>query len=69
MAYSYKIYPEYNLCYVTAIGIVTGREIFNGTKEIISDPFWKWGINQVNDYRKISRLLIEKEDIIEILEL
>jgi hypothetical protein len=69
MGYIYTIAAEYNLCYIKATGKVGGDEILKTSIKIFSDPKWKQGVNQINDFRYIKELVLTKEDIDLILKI
>jgi hypothetical protein len=69
MGYTYAISSKYNLCYVKISGDISGKEILSFKKKILSDPKWTDGINQINDYLKIKRLILENNDIDLIIDL
>ncbi len=68
MGYIYTISSKYNLCYVKFTGEVNGKEVIRLKRKIFSDPKWKFGMNQINDYLKVKRLVVEREDIDIIVE-
>ena len=69
MGYTYNISSKYNLCYVRISGETSGKEVMNFKKKIFSDPKWTYGMNQVNDYLKIKRLILDNDDIDLIINL
>ena len=69
MAYTYVISLKYNLCYVSITGEMNGKEVIRFKTKIFSDPEWKSGMNQINDYLKVKRLVLDKDDIDLITEM
>ncbi len=69
MGYTYSISSKYNLCYVKISGAADGKEVLSLKKNIFSDPKWTYGMNQINDYLKINKLILEKDDINLIIDL
>ncbi|MFZ0455414.1 MAG: hypothetical protein WAM24_16845 [Ignavibacteriaceae bacterium] len=69
MGYTYSISSKYNLCYVKISGETSGKEVLSFKKIIFSDPKWVYGMNQINDYLKIKKLILENDDINLIIKL
>ena len=69
MASSYRIEPARRVAMATVSGTVTGAELADATRTLYRDAAWGTGFDVVWDFRGLTELLIEVDDMQALVDL
>ncbi|HTV01955.1 MAG TPA: hypothetical protein VMF13_15510 [Luteitalea sp.] len=69
MAFTYHIDPVRRVAMATVSGTVTGAELADATRTIYRDAAWGTGFDVMWDFRGLTELLIERDDMQALVDL
>lgn len=68
MAYDYQIIPDENLLLITGSGEVSSKDIHRVVTAFQKDPEWNPTMNMLVDWRRVTDLQIEEEEVAQLAD-